>query len=82
MQMISAELVHQHPSSSVKQRCLRVCLPMSILYFDRGSSCDIRCNHSELLSQLPLCFALAIGTLELKSSFGSIHDLHNESSQA
>lgn len=82
MQMISAELVHQHPSLSVKQSCLRVYLPMSILYFDRGSSCDIRCNHSELLSQLLLCFAVAMGTPELKSSFGNVHNLHNESLKA
>lgn len=38
-----------HPSSSVKQRTLRVCLPVSILCFDRGFSHDIRCSRSELL---------------------------------
>lgn len=70
------------PSLSVKQHCLRVCLPMSISYFDRGASLDIGCNHSELLSRLLLHFAGAMGTPELKSSLCSVDDPNNESLQA
>lgn len=70
------------PSSSVKQRCLRVCLPMSISYFDRGASLDIGCNRSELLSRLLLHFAVALGIPELKSSLCSVDDPNNESLRA
>lgn len=55
---------------------------MSISYFDRGASRDIGCDHSELLSQLLLHFAVAIGTPELKSSLCSVYDPNNESLQA
>lgn len=71
-----------HPSSAVKQRCLRVCLPASISYFVRGTSHDIGCSRPELLSQLLLHLAVAIGTPELKSSLGSVRDPNNESLQA
>lgn len=71
-----------HPSSSVKQPCFRVCLPISISYFDRSTFRGIGCNHSELLSRLLLRFAVAIGAPEIKSSLRSVRVPNNESLQA
>ena len=48
----------------------------------RDALCDVGCSRSGLLSQLLLRFAVAIGTLELKSSLCGVHGLHNESLRA